>query len=360
MIQNHLTPRAQHRSERFDTRTRARTAGPLSVRGSQREGPSGSIAERLRLPTLARECSTDVRCHASRCTICPLCITANGFRAFRRLADDQRLLSVEDVPPEKLGGRPLLLTCKDCNNRAGHRLDAEAVKVERISRTLTGTGTGLTRARLGMDGISINVEFGSRPGEFAIFGCPAHTSPKAQAAFFDAVERVVTSKAPGWQMQLRFPHPIDARRAALSWLRSAYLAGFAKFGYRLILGRAYGPLRESIRNAEAGPWDGFLMVDRELQRDEKLIIIIARPTELAGGLLVQMGHHVVALPGPNDVDFYRRLSSASRDSAGGRLNWEGTVYPWPKGPEFLLDHVTGDRPGWRPQSGAKAGRRRAE
>jgi len=54
--------------------------------------------------------------------ICPLCL-----RGYTKLALDQNFhnpLTLEDVPPKSLGGKPLLLTCKECNSKAGYMLDS--------------------------------------------------------------------------------------------------------------------------------------------------------------------------------------------------------------------------------------------
>jgi hypothetical protein len=53
--------------------------------------------------------------------ICPLC-----FETFFEKDLDATLenyLTLEDIPPKSLGGKPLALTCKKCNSRSGHELD---------------------------------------------------------------------------------------------------------------------------------------------------------------------------------------------------------------------------------------------
>ena len=54
---------------------------------------------------------------------CPLCGSL-----FPPEALDRDALSVEHVPPQALGGRPLVLLCRQCNNRTGARIDAHAVE----------------------------------------------------------------------------------------------------------------------------------------------------------------------------------------------------------------------------------------
>jgi hypothetical protein len=56
---------------------------------------------------------------------CPLCLKPHG-----RAQLDAGLLTREDVPPRWAGGRPLLLTCKPCNDRAGSELDGQAAHRE--------------------------------------------------------------------------------------------------------------------------------------------------------------------------------------------------------------------------------------
>src|SRR5690348_10203246 len=58
--------------------------------------------------------------------ICPLC-----FDVFYEKDLDDSLtnhLTLEDIPPDALGGKPLALTCKKCNSRSGHELDAHLLK----------------------------------------------------------------------------------------------------------------------------------------------------------------------------------------------------------------------------------------
>lgn len=52
---------------------------------------------------------------------CPCCL-----KAFGREALSDGTLAIEDVPPKSVGGRWLMLTCRQCNSTAGSRLDAQA------------------------------------------------------------------------------------------------------------------------------------------------------------------------------------------------------------------------------------------
>lgn len=53
---------------------------------------------------------------------CPCCLTA-----YPREAVAAGILTEEHVPPARLGGPGLLLTCKDCNSNSGTSFDSHAV-----------------------------------------------------------------------------------------------------------------------------------------------------------------------------------------------------------------------------------------
>lgn len=70
--------------------------------------------------------------------ICPLC-----HNSFTEKDLDQTLenpLTIEDVPPKNLKGKPLLLTCKKCNNINGSIYDSELSKWFKAFCALEGIG----------------------------------------------------------------------------------------------------------------------------------------------------------------------------------------------------------------------------
>ncbi len=58
--------------------------------------------------------------------LCPLCFEL--FMKFDLKDDAPNPLTLEDVPPKSLGGKPRLLTCRKCNSRSGHILDNNLLK----------------------------------------------------------------------------------------------------------------------------------------------------------------------------------------------------------------------------------------
>ncbi len=54
---------------------------------------------------------------------CPICL---------RLITDFDEVTIEHSPPKSLGGRAVALTCRDCNNTAGHTMDWQARQFEHV------------------------------------------------------------------------------------------------------------------------------------------------------------------------------------------------------------------------------------
>lgn len=59
--------------------------------------------------------------YAAATYVCPIC-----RKPFTVEALDDGRPSKEHVPPQSVGGHELLLTCKECNNTAGTKFDADA------------------------------------------------------------------------------------------------------------------------------------------------------------------------------------------------------------------------------------------
>jgi hypothetical protein len=57
--------------------------------------------------------------------ICPFC--CNGFHKDTLEQTFPNPLTLEDLPPKSVGGKPQILTCKSCNNTGGYRMD-KAIK----------------------------------------------------------------------------------------------------------------------------------------------------------------------------------------------------------------------------------------
>lgn len=269
--------------------------------------------------------------------VCPLCVTPNGFKAFRRAAVAAKQLTAEHVPPAHAGGRPLVLTCAECNHRAGTALDAHAHVARRLEPTADGVIERPVRVTFGNR--AVNMTISADASGVRLFGDPARNAPENHKLFFEAVDEVSRAGSLDWRFGVEFHRDrFDPARAATSYLRAGYLAAFAKFGYRTILNAAFSIVRAKVADPSAPEPSLYGIRVPHAAESARGIVIIENPQELARGLAVQMGCHLVLLPGSGDLTFYERVARRT----GEMVQLNGHVVPWPTRPEFLFDR-TGER-----------------
>jgi hypothetical protein len=104
-----------------------------------------------------------------------------------------------------------------------------------------------------------------------------------------------------------------------------------------VLQKAYKGVREQIAEPTTSIVDVFKITEPNADKAERHLVVVREPEVLRGCIAVQMGRHIVFLPGPNDVDFYDRLAAQKRTHGQGRATFRGTEFMWPKGPEFHFD-----------------------
>jgi hypothetical protein len=263
--------------------------------------------------------------------VCPLCVTPTGFRAFMRQAVETNQLTAEHAPPEFAGGRAIALTCASCNHTAGSKLDSHASIAARYEDDPPGVLRD-QRVRVVLGQTQVNMTLEAGPAGMQLFGDEDRNSPTAQAAFFAELNRLVESGDRNWSFNLQFRQQYDFSRAAASWLRAAYIAAFAKFGYRLVLDAAYTVVRQKIETPASAPSLFGIRVPHS-PKDARVLVIIREPAVLDGGVAVLMGRHLVLLPGPGDLTFYDRV----KGEEGKPVEIRGTFLRWPLGPEFYYD-----------------------
>jgi hypothetical protein len=131
-------------------------------------------------------------------------------------------LTAEDVPPRSMGGHPLVLTCERCNTKAGCTIDVAAVEVERSLSFHAGTGVLDGFIRLGPNTTPATIALQQGTAVVTL----KRRSPEAVAIMRELeagpVEPIYLTGS------LRAP---DDPLALICYLKSAYLAAFALFGY---------------------------------------------------------------------------------------------------------------------------------
>jgi hypothetical protein len=269
---------------------------------------------------------------------CPLC-----RRVFPKVGvADGTVLTLEDVPPKAVTGkrRPLVLTCKNCNNEHGSSLDAHAEREARMSRALGGQLAPNERVntRLTSDDVEIPAELTHGPqGEWLFHLDVDRAPPGSVHRFMDSLTATTGSEPRSFGIQTA--EPWNTRGAFLSWVRAAYLAGFAVMGYRWILSNPdLERLRKQLRDPTTNLAD-IPVFEVGASSGQRSIIRIAEPKALAGSMAVIIGRVCVVLPGPHPLGVASRWSFENAlgvlsEASGVLANEE---VEWPTGPLHATD-----------------------
>jgi hypothetical protein len=268
---------------------------------------------------------------APLCYGCPLC---------RRGFPEQKidLLTCEHVPPASLGGHRLILTCKDCNGRAGGKsgIDTHARRAEHVLDFAVGTMETPRPAECSVGSLKQRVEVYRSSGGLFIRGLPGNNPPETTRQIQQAMERMMIGQGHSFTISLS-KETYSEPHERVSWLRAAYLAAFAALGYRYILRNGLNLVRQQIFEPDKKIIECFSISDPDASPERRLIILVSEP-DWVRDLAVAMGRHIVLLPPlyTNDTDFYERLGSAV--AAGSKAELKGNQQlTWPRGPAFVLD-----------------------
>lgn len=267
------------------------------------------------------------------CYVCPIC-----EKTFDVSALESCVLTLEHVPQKFRRGRPIILTCKDCNSLAGHKLDSEVLSREKLrkfsSALIHGIGQydGLVKFQGGGETVNAIVTISGDLNRLELL--EKNNDPNAAGQLHSYFERLAREgKGDGEEFTITPPMKPNLRLSKVGDLRTAYLAAFALLGYTYVLDSRLMPIRQQLREHENEVVKGFWASVGKGQPKQDGIGLLQEPIT---ALYVQLGHAFVILPwleGPRDP--YSGLLADYRQNQ--KMIFKGKPLPWPKGPEFLLD-----------------------
>ena len=236
------------------------------------------------------------------------------------------------MPPKSFRGRGLVLTCRDCNNTSGTELDAHARRKENVAEAVRGVNPKRPLRVKAMAGpLTLNAQFTSQGGNMKLKIRPHLNHPETEAAFKTLMKK-------GAQIQIDYHGDRHSALAAnISWLRSAYLATFAVFGYRVVSDPAMQIVRRQILEKDEHRMICFLRIFPEALPWSEPRMGVLHGASLAGGWMVQFGPYGVMLPGPGDLTFYDRIAAEVERSEPSPATVQ--LYEWPARPTFGLPAV---------------------
>lgn len=255
---------------------------------------------------------------------CPSCV-----RGFDNPAPEA--LSFEDVPPKSVGGTPLVLTCRKCNNTHGSGLDAHIKAGRDLGEIVEGTHPAWARLRKGDGDMAVMATLGAT--EISLTEVAGKSNPVARDALASHLEGLAGTDATGSELNLEFSIRYDEWRERVGWLRVAYLYLFALLGYRFILRPELNPIREQFRTPAERIVPQIIKHMTEPAEGDHIVSIFS-PGNLRG-IGVQLGRWMLFFPGFMETDsFYDRLAELPER---GQLSLSGKALPFPEGPAFLCD-----------------------
>jgi hypothetical protein len=257
---------------------------------------------------------------------CPLCL-----RLFPQ--DQIKHLSLDHVPPESVGGKLEILTCKTCNNTAGAALDAHASSVDRFRRVLAGEPYPPLLAQFKFDGVTANMELRSdRARCVKVFGLPECNPPGVLEEVGEVFEEHVRAgTTPSIQFTMPKLRPVE-RRARVSYLRAGYLAAFAVIGYAAVARPSFDRVRRQIGDPDTEHLRHFFYRHGDIQG---YWVGMVKEPKWHASLSVMMGSYRITLPLFGDAGIYERIAEEAALGAQAELRFHSLG--WPDWPSYSCD-----------------------
>ena len=249
--------------------------------------------------------------------VCPLCI--GTFTISDLESKSQNPLTEEHNPPEKLGGKVTLLTCKSCNSKCGSDLDAHLLNYlleNEFNKFYPNTKTTVEykvedlkiRGEVEIDksGTCIFKLNGKMANPRDVSSFNSMVLPRNIAkydSFFDPKRTNIRIVPKNFRISPFQKSKIN--RVNIALLKIAYLKAFEEIGFALLAISPLSKIREQIRNPDKNLLKGKFLVNYNFPDNFLGLNIIRYPKELMSFLLVfklktsnETRKFAVALPGP--------------------------------------------------------------
>ncbi len=263
--------------------------------------------------------------------ICPLCF--DPFFVSDLDYSSPNRLTLEDVPPKSLGGKPKLLTCKKCNSKSGHALDVHLLKkLEEIdAKEFLPNVAYRTSFRSENNKMNGTVEI-SKDGRLCYDLKPEWSNPEETKRFMEEVfpgfaildskPQIMKNQNEAYKSNLysiEFPKLTNDFRAKVALLRVGYLLSFSLLGNAFLINGNLFKVREQISNPDKKILPRQFGINFEFPEILEGINLIKSPKELRCFLVVfylksksKKRQFAIVLPGPSalGIKIYENLETA--------------------------------------------------
>lgn len=255
--------------------------------------------------------------------VCPVCNKIFGKDALSTIYGDH--LTLEHIPPEKLGGDVKLLTCKICNNEQGSKLDKDLKEKLLMDDFLSGIPHAGRPARFLTNGKwnTGGKIFNSESGGFELRAVKDNSHHKHYHRLFKKGDLDVK------KINITIYGQYKKRRPEIALLRIAYLWLYSEFGFASLINPNIDAVRQQILNPDQTIIKHIGQIQSDYPDEFEGVNIITKPHALkafAVAFRTKTEHkerkHIVLLPGPTEpgLNIYDHLNEASKDGKKINLN----------------------------------------
>ncbi len=246
--------------------------------------------------------------------ICPICSRLFVVQSLNQSITNP--LTLEDVPPKSLGGKPIILSCKNCNNKlGGAKLDSSLKHSIEVEPFTMGEPNSKIDAyyeinkRTKVKGKFVFLEKNKFWMDF---------NPKSNPNITKELDQLVEQwNGSSIKVNMRVP---SKRLASLALLKVAYFKLFTLFGYSYFFSKSAMQIRNQLRTPEEKsiPVIGVPKLSNNLEGIEGIFFIKSPPTIKSYLVIFKLIHNKQAkffpiiMPGPDEdyndlIDRVRKL-----------------------------------------------------
>ncbi len=176
--------------------------------------------------------------------ICPLC-AKNYFVHTSLGIEGNSEFSLDHVPPESLGGKFKILTCKKCNNDSGV-FEAELIKLLNLGLTKNNSVSfafpkiRVKNSKTG-DSIQGSVHVNNNKADIKI----NENAKKYNSKYIDFLSTIHSGNMPNLELEIPLP---DLAKTEKALLKSAYLICFIWWGFEFVFSKNGALIRKVLNN----------------------------------------------------------------------------------------------------------------
>lgn len=252
--------------------------------------------------------------------ICPLCLRI--FRLSQLGSDINKYITLEHIPPENLGGKPLILTCKDCNSNCGHDLDVYLRnELEHRKGNYFNDPKGYV-SKFEYGGNSVNaIMKEDENGIVNIYIENKHNPPGVVDRFVESTKTCDGDLEIPGSFKLG-NHRRKTEVVDVAILKSAYLFAFYKLGYRYILSTNLNAVRKQIMNPNEEIIPPYYLLFNEslipdtipddiytFNLDGEKVLVVILTFKLQNSSYYHRFATMMPMPHMKDLDLYNRLKN---------------------------------------------------